>query len=97
MARIEYAPRVAEDYERIVEHLLKHEVAELGSRLDAVEASIGILALSPELGRRVGDGQRELVIGKGGSGYVARYRYVADVDLVLVLAIKAQREGRYRG
>jgi toxin ParE1/3/4 len=96
VARIEYAPRVAEDFARIVAHLLVHEVAEIDERLSGIESAIEVLARSPELGRRVGDGQRELVIGKGSRGYLARYRYMSELELVFVLAIRAQRE-RYRG
>jgi toxin ParE1/3/4 len=97
VARIEYAPRVAEDYASIVAHLLAHDAAGIAERLEAVESATDVLATSPELGRPVGDGQRELVIGKGRRGYLARYRYHADVDIVLVLALRGQREGRYRG
>ena len=97
MARIGYAVRVTEDFARIVAHLLAHEVDEIDGRLEDLEASIDVLARSPELGRRVGDGQRELVIGKGSRGYVARYRYLPELDLVVVLAIRAQREAGYRG
>lgn len=35
---------------------------------------------------------RELVIGKRARGYVALYRYVAEIDVVFVLAIRSQRE-----
>lgn len=97
MARIEYAARVTEDYTRIVLHLLAHDAARIHERIEAIESAIGVLATSPEIGRSVGDGQRELVIGKGPHGYVARYRYQSGFDMVLVLAIRAQREGRYRG
>jgi hypothetical protein len=37
----------------------------------------------------------ELVIGRGSHGHVALYRYVAEMDLVLVLAIRAPREAGY--
>ena len=97
MARIEYAVRVTEDFARIVSHLLAHDAVNIHERIEAIETAIGVLATSPEIGRRVGDAQRELVIGRGPHGYVARYRYQSGFDLVLVLAIRAQREGRYRG
>lgn len=95
--RIEYAPRVAEDFARIVAHLLAHDAEGIDARLDAIEAAIGLLATSPAIGRPVADGQRELVIGRGSRGYLARYRYLAELEMVIVLAIRAQREQRYRG
>jgi len=38
---------------------------------------------------------RELVIGRGAVGYMALYRYVAGIDTVFVLVIRAQREAGY--
>ncbi|MBK5257691.1 MAG: type II toxin-antitoxin system RelE/ParE family toxin [Vicinamibacteria bacterium] len=38
------------------------------------------------------DGLRELIIGRGSWGYVALYRYVAESNVVFVLAIRSQRE-----
>ncbi len=46
--------------------------------------------------RPVKDGKRELVIGKGVRGYVALYRYLAEVDTVFILAIRAQRESGFK-
>ena len=42
------------------------------------------------------DGKRELVIGRATRGYVALYRYVAVIDTVFVLAVRAQREDGYK-
>jgi toxin ParE1/3/4 len=95
--RIEYAPRVAEDFARIAAHLSANDAEGIEARLDAIESAIEVLSTSPAIGRPVPDGQRELVIGKGHRGYVARYRYLAELELVIVLAIRAQREQRYRG
>jgi hypothetical protein len=35
------------------------------------------------------------VIGKGPHGYVALYRYVDSLDIVFVLAVRAQREAGF--
>jgi hypothetical protein len=48
------------------------------------------------IGRPVEDGQRELVIGRAARGYVALYRYVAAIDTVFLLAVRAQREDGYK-
>ena len=39
---------------------------------------------------------RELVIGHGSHGYVALYRFVPQIDVAFVLAIRAQREADYK-
>ena len=41
-------------------------------------------------------GQRELVIGRGAQGYLARYRDLVEVDVAVVLAIRSQRALGYR-
>ena len=95
MARIELAPELTDDFDRILEHLLEHEVAEAASRVGEVIRGIDILEQNPLIGRPVEAGLRELVIGRGSRGYVALYRYVEEVDIVFVLAIRGQRELGY--
>jgi toxin ParE1/3/4 len=41
-------------------------------------------------------GKRELVIGRGSRGYVALYRYVPEMDIVFILALRSQREAGYK-
>lgn len=55
-----------------------------------------MLANSPRIGRPVGGGKRELVIGTGTRGYVALYRFVPAVDTVLVLTFRSQRESGFK-
>jgi hypothetical protein len=40
--------------------------------------------------------KRELVIGQGSRGYVALYRYLAEIDTAFILAIRSQRESGYK-
>ena len=97
MARIELAPEVLDDFDRILDHLAQFEVADAAERVAAIAQGLDVLAHSPEIGRPVRGGKRELVIGKGTRGYVALYRYVASADAVFVLAVRAQRERGYSG
>ncbi len=92
MATVVHAPRVLDDFERIVDHLRAHEVEATESRVERILSALALLESSPEIGRPVGEGVRELVIGRGAHGYVARYRYLEPIDTVLVLAVRAQRE-----
>jgi plasmid stabilization system protein ParE len=95
MAPIELAPELTEDFDRILEHLLTHEVADAASRVADVIPAIDVLEQSPFIGRPLRAGLRELVIGRGSRGYLALYRYVEEVDIVFILAIRAQKELEY--
>lgn len=95
MTRIELAPEVGEDLERILDHLLQHEVAHAAARLREIIAAIGVLETNPLIGRPAGNDKRELVIGRGSHGYVALYRHVASIGVVFVLAVRGQREAGF--
>ncbi|RDI19629.1 type II toxin-antitoxin system RelE/ParE family toxin [Pseudacidovorax intermedius] len=96
MTRIELAPEVLDDLERFVEHLEQHSADGPLERMQEILEAFDVLAHSPAIGRPVKDGKRELVIGKGSQGYVALYRYVASVDTIFVLALRAQRESGFK-
>ena len=95
MARIELAPEVAEDFERILNHLQRHEAEQIDARLHEIIAAFDVLESSPLIGRPASNDKRELVIGRGSHGYVALYRYVVEIDTVFVLALRAQREAGF--
>lgn len=95
MARVRLAPAVIDDLDRIVDHLRQHEVDHLGARVEQIIGALDVLADNPLIGRPADDDRRELLIGRDARGYVALYRYLSLFDVVLVLAIRAQREGGY--
>jgi toxin ParE1/3/4 len=95
VAVIKLAPELADDLDRIAEHLQAHDVVGLEDRLRGIAEALDVLRANPLIGRPCGNALRELVIGLGSRGYLALYRYVAVVDTVFVLAIRAQREGGY--
>lgn len=95
MARIEFLPGVYEDLQRVVAHLEQHEAEYIQDRLGALVSACDVLVDNPLIGRPTRSEMRELVIGRGSRGYIALYQYVAAVDTVFVLAIRAQREGGY--
>lgn len=98
MARIDLAPEVFEDFDRIFDHLAQFDVGDAPERIDQIIQALQILSHSPLIGRRVKAGKRELVIGQDSHGYVALYRFVKLIDTVFVLAIRSQREdGFLRG
>ena len=97
MPRIELAPEVGDDLDRILEHLLQHEVADAPSRIEDIVRAIDVLERNPLIGRPARRDLRELVIGRRARGYVTLYRYVAELDTVFVLAIRGQKEAGYSG
>lgn len=95
MTRVELLPSVFDDLKRIVDHLQRHDANHAQLRGGEVVSAIQVLADNPLIGRPVGKDKRELVIGRGACGYVALYRYVAAVDTVFVLVVRAQREAGF--
>jgi len=95
MSRVELAPQVGGDLDRILEHLFQHQVADAPSRIEDIMRAFDVLERNPLIGRPVRADLRELVIGQRARGYVALYRYVAVLDTVFVLAIRGQKEAGY--
>ena len=96
MARIELAAQIADDFDRILDHLAQYEVAEAAARIDQIIQAINVLESNPLLGRPARNDMRKLIIGRQSRGYVALYRYVPEVDTIFVLAIRSQREAGYK-
>ncbi|MEO6065493.1 MAG: type II toxin-antitoxin system RelE/ParE family toxin [Lysobacterales bacterium] len=94
-SRIEFSPEVAGDFERILEHLRKHEVLDLAVRVHNIVVAMEALAHNPLIGRPTPGGNREIVIGRDASGYISLYRYIADMDTIFVLAVRAQKEAGF--
>lgn len=96
MARVVISDHALADAERLLDHLVKNGVADAGERITDMFAALDLLRAHPRIGRPTGSGQRELVIGKRSRGYLALYRYEELEDLVVVLALRAQRELGHR-
>lgn len=95
MSRIELAPELGEDLDRILDHLARYDVDDAPSRVREIIQAIDVLEHNPFIGRPVDGDKRELVIGRRSRGYLALYRYVAGIDAVFVLALRSQREAGY--
>jgi toxin ParE1/3/4 len=95
MARIELSPEVAEDFDLILDHLATYQIENPGQRIGEIITALDVLEQNPLIGRPVANGKRELVIGRRISGYLALYRYVPEMDIAFVLAIRSQREAGY--
>jgi plasmid stabilization system protein ParE len=95
MARIEAAPEIFDDFDRIFDHLAQFDVMAAPSRIEEILQAVQILSTSPLIGRPAQGGKRELVIGRGSRGYVALYRYVLEMDTVFLLAVRSQSEAGF--
>lgn len=97
MSRIELAPEVADDFDRILDHLAQYQVENPALRVREIIEAFNVLEYNPVIGRPANNDKRELVIGHRSHGYVALYRYVAEVDTVFILAVRSQQEAGYAG
>ena len=97
MSRIELAPEVGDDFDRILDHLAQYQVENPALRIREIIEAINVLELNPMIGRPANNGKRELVIGHRSHGHMALYRYVVEIDTVFILAVRSQQEAGYAG
>jgi toxin ParE1/3/4 len=95
VARVELAPEVSGDLDRVFDHLARHDASNAAERLREIIGAISVLETSPMIGRPASGDFRELIIGKRTRGYVALYRHAVAIDTVFVLALRSQREAGY--
>ncbi len=92
MAKLIHSRRALLDLERITDFLLETEPAAALETIDLVSEAVQVLENHPLIGRPVEHDLRELVISRGKSGYLALYSHEQEHDVVLILAIRHQRE-----
>lgn len=95
MSRHLFSADAADDLEQLVNFLLDQHPEDAIATIDLVVDAITILNDHPLIGRPVEQGLRELVISRGKTGYLALYDYDEATDLVVILAIRHQRERGY--
>ena len=96
MSRVELAPEVSDDFDRILDHLAGHDVENAPARIREIIQAFSVLETNPLIGRPAPGEKRELITGRRSRGYVALYRYVPDIDTVFILAVLGQREAGYK-
>jgi plasmid stabilization system protein ParE len=97
MTELVYAAQALLDLERLGDFLLETDPLAAQDTAALIFEALEILAQHPEIGRKVHFGQRELVISRGRTGYLALYRFLPHIDRILVLALRHQRESGYKG
>ena len=95
MSRHLLSEHAAQDLLQLVDFLLDEPPEDAIATVDLVVDALKILNDHPLIGRPVEQGLRELVISRGRTGYLALYDYDEATDLVLVLAVRHQRESGY--
>ncbi len=85
------------DLEKGFEFNAERDPAAALEHIETIRSAILILKAHPEIGRRttVRSTMRELVISKGATGYVALYEYFPPDDLIVIHAVRHQRETGY--
>ena len=97
MAHVEVATRALADLERLFDFLAEHNPKLARERIISVRRAFELLADHPLLGREAEEGRRELILSRGKFGYVAKCRWLADQNIVLILAVRHQMEAGYKG
>jgi plasmid stabilization system protein ParE len=95
VAEVVYSRHAFADLERLADFLANGAPEAAIAAIDVIRDGIEILGRHPLIGRPCEDGLRELLISYGKSGYVALYSHEKPQDVVLVLAIRHQREAGY--
>jgi plasmid stabilization system protein ParE len=97
VARVELAVAVDADLDRPFDFLAGEDLDAALAVKDVIFDALEILKRHPLVGRPVEEDLHELVISRGKSGYVALYQYFEAEDVVLVLALRHQREAGFAG
>lgn len=83
------------DLERLFDFIAEEDPARARKQVLSVRRALELLADHPLLGREAEDGRRELILSRGRHGYIAKYRWLPTEDVVLILAVRHQREAGY--
>ena len=97
MTELVYTEQALVDLERLSDFLLEADPQAAQDTAALIFEALEILVQHPEIGRKVHFGQRELVISRGRTGYLALYRFLPHIDRILVLALRHQRDSGYKG
>ena len=95
MARVEVTSRALRDLESLFDFIAIEDPTRARSQVLSVRRAFELLADHPLLGREAEEGRRELVLSRGRYGYIAKYRWLPADDVVLILALRHQREAGY--
>lgn len=96
MTELVYTEQALLDLERLSDFLLETDPPAAQNTVVMIFDALEILLQHPEIGHKVHFGQRELVISRGRTGYLALYQFLPHIDRILVLALRHQRGAGYK-
>ncbi len=92
MASLRFTPAALRDVERLAAFLRQSDPEAAAETIPLILDGLRVLATHPLIGRPIDSHQRELLIFRGRTGYVAQYSFRPAADEVVFLAIRHQRE-----
>jgi plasmid stabilization system protein ParE len=92
VARVEVTRRALGDLERLFDFIAEEDPVRARKQVLSVRRALELLADHPLLGREAEQGRREFILSRGRHGYIAKYRWLPAEDVVLILAVRHQRE-----
>ncbi len=95
MATLRYTRNFQTDLDQLTDFLLASSPADAAGLTGLILDALGIVQDHPEIGRPHRLQQRELVISRGISGYLALYTYKPAYNQVILQRIRHQRESGY--
>lgn len=96
MIELLFSEQALNDLERLSNFLVQTDPYAAEETATLIFQALEILVQHPEMGRKVSFGQRELVISRGKTGYLALYKFLPHIDRILVLALRHQRVSGYK-
>lgn len=95
IAGVQFANDALSDLDELVQFLLQQDDPSAWELLDFIQDGLGVLTYQPGIGRPVPGGLRELILHRGRSGYLVKYRYLPQLAAVRVLRVRHQRQSGY--
>lgn len=95
MAKLEYSIDAIADIDRLINFLMSADLATALETYEIINDGLQLLKRHPKIGRMVANEKRELIISRGSTGYVAIYSFDNLLNVVIVLAVKHQRESDF--
>ena len=87
-----FTEQALDDLARLQDFLLENDPQAAEATTALIANGLEVLMAHPLIGRPTQDETRELVISRGRTGYVALYKYQAEHDRIVLVALRHQRE-----
>lgn len=95
MARVEITEHAFSDLQRLFDFIVAESPQRARTQIRSVRQALELLSDHPLLGRAAEEGHRELILSHGKYGYIAKYLWLPNEDVVLILTVRHQLEAGY--